>query len=70
MVFLQLCASGLDQKVDRFEETLSSRIDGTNTRIDNLEAQLNTRIDVLDTKFSWYVLWPTTVFCAAYVSST
>ncbi|RMH03371.1 MAG: hypothetical protein D6704_12815 [Nitrospirae bacterium] len=36
----------LDQKVDRFREELSARIDSTNTRIDTLDA-----------KFSRYFLW-------------
>jgi len=54
----------LDQKVDRFREELSSRLDrldarldATNSRVDNLEARLNARLDALDAKFSRYFLW-------------
>ncbi len=36
----------VDQKVDRFREELSGRIDATNSRI-----------DALDEKFSGYFLW-------------
>jgi len=61
----------LDQKVDRFREELSARIDHLDTRIDALDQKidrfreelsaridrLNARIDALDEKFSRFFLW-------------
>ncbi len=40
----------LDQKVDRFREELSSRIE-------SLDARLSGRLDSLDEKFSRFFLW-------------
>jgi len=40
----------LDQKVDRFREELS-------TRIDPLDVRLNARMDALDENFSRFFLW-------------
>ncbi|MEW6410125.1 MAG: hypothetical protein AB1488_08470 [Nitrospirota bacterium] len=43
----------LDQKVDRFREELSSRINSLDQRINSLDQRINS----LDQKFSRYFLW-------------
>lgn len=58
----------LDQKVDRFREELSSRIDALDQKVgrridaldqkvDIFKEELSSRIDALDQKFSRYFLW-------------
>lgn len=47
----------LDQKIDRFREELSHRIDNTNNRIDMLDQRLSSRLDALDQKVSKQFVW-------------
>ena len=54
----------LDQKVDRFREELSGRMDALDQKIDRFREELSNRIeridariDTLDAKFSRYFLW-------------
>ncbi|MBI5286445.1 MAG: hypothetical protein HY878_02495 [Deltaproteobacteria bacterium] len=61
MVHLDQRITFLDQKVDRFRDELSSRINAleekVDRRIDALDQRLSSRIDTLDAKLSRYFLW-------------
>ena len=54
---LDQCVTFLDQKVDRFRDELSSRINALDQRVDSLDQKFDRRIDALDQKFSKYFLW-------------
>ncbi|MDQ7801671.1 MAG: hypothetical protein QN213_04980 [Armatimonadota bacterium] len=56
---------GLDQKVDRFREELSSRIDNLDHKVDRFREELSSRIDNLDQKFSRWFAWHTGILVTA-----
>jgi uncharacterized coiled-coil protein SlyX len=47
----------LDQKVDRFRDELSARIDALDQKVDRFRDELSARIDALDLKMSRQFAW-------------
>ncbi len=67
---------GLDQKVDRFLEELSGRLDALDSRlnrridaldekVDRFREELSSRLDALDQKFSRWFAWHTGILVTA-----
>jgi uncharacterized protein YPO0396 len=58
----------LDQKIDRFREELSARIDGLDQKVDRFREELSGEIRTLDQKFSRWFAWLTGILVTALLA--
>ena len=60
----------LDQKVDRFREELSGRIDALDQKIDHFRKELSAQINTLDQKVSKQFIWLVSIQIAVLLAVT